>query len=315
LSGPKSRHKSPPAADEVASQSFHEQLVENLYDGVYFVDTKRKIIYWNKGAEELTGYSADNAVGKHCFDNFLNHIDGQGQSLCLNGCPLSTTMADGQRHEAELFLQHRDGHRVAVSVRTSPIKDSSGTVIGAVEVFSDVSAKKKLERRAAALEHMALNDSVTGIPNRRYTQLKIRQAIQEMRQFGRSVGILLFDLDHFKKVNDEYGHDAGDVVLRTASRTLANGLRPADFVGRWGGEEFLAIVLDVSQDELAALGERSRALLAQSPTRVDQAYIYVTASIGATLVKTDDTQVSVVSRADQLMYRSKITGRNRVTPG
>jgi len=300
---------------DVLPRSFHEQLINNLYDGVYFVDTTRTITYWNKGAEELTGYSADEAIGRHCFDNFLNHVDCDGRALCTGGCPLSHTLADGARRETEVFLQHRDGHRVPVSVRVSPIADSRGTVIGAVEVFTDVTAKKKLERRAATLEKMALNDALTGIPNRRYTQLRIRQAIQETRQFGRSIGILMFDLDHFKRVNDTYGHELGDAALRTVSRTLASGLRPGEFVGRWGGEEFLAIVLDVSKDELATLADRSRTLLAQSSTQANASRIYVTVSIGATLIRAADREASVVSRVDELMYRSKSLGRNRVTVG
>ncbi len=306
-------HKSRQPTRNVQPHGFHEQLIDNLYDGVYFVDCSRMITYWNKSAEELTGYSAAEAIGKHCFDNFLNHVDGEGRKLCLEGCPLSHTLADGAKRESEVFLQHRDGHRIPVSVRTSPITDSNGAVVGAVEIFTDVSAKKKLERRAATLEKMALNDALTGIPNRRYTQLRVRQAIQETRHFARSIGVLMFDLDHFKRVNDTYGHDLGDAVLQTASRTLANGLRPTDFLGRWGGEEFLAIVLDVSKDELAILADRSRVLLEQSQTHVHSSGIQVTVSVGATLVRPADTQTLVVSRADELMYRSKSLGRNRVT--
>jgi diguanylate cyclase (GGDEF)-like protein/PAS domain S-box-containing protein len=306
-------HESRQPTRNVQPHGFHEQLIDNLYDGVYFVDSSRMITYWNKSAEELTGYSAEEAIGKHCFDNFLNHVDCEGRKLCLEGCPLSHTLADGTKRESEVFLQHRDGHRIPVSVRTSPITDSKGAVVGAVEIFTDVSDKKKLERRAATLEKMALNDALTGIPNRRYTQLRVRQAIQETRHFGRSIGILMFDLDQFKRVNDTYGHDLGDAVLQTASRTLANGLRPADFLGRWGGEEFLAIVLDVSKPELTALADRSRILLEQSQTHANFSSIHVTVSVGATLVRAADTQASVVSRADKLMYRSKSLGRNRVT--
>lgn len=308
---PRSRHKS----GKAQSGSFHEQLIENLYDGVYFVDTERMITYWNKAAEELTGYSANEAVGRHCFDNFLNHVDDHGCNLCLGGCPLALAIADGEKKESEVFLQHKDGHRVPVSVRVSPIRDSKRTVVGAVEVFTDVSAKKKLERRAATLEKMAFNDVLTGIPNRRYTQLRIKHAIQETRHFARNIGILLIDLDRFKKVNDTFGHHLGDAVLQTATRTLANGLRPGDFLGRWGGEEFLAIIFDVTEDQLVSLAERSATLLAQSPTKAESSRVRVTASIGATLVSATDTQASVVKRADKLMYRSKARGRNRVTLG
>jgi diguanylate cyclase (GGDEF)-like protein/PAS domain S-box-containing protein len=307
------RGKSHKQGRQVYSHNFHEQLVNSLYDGVYFVDSERMITYWNSGAEELTGYTASEAVGKHCFDNLLNHVDGQGCNLCMGGCPLSGTLADGERHEAEVYLQHKGGHRVPVSVRVSPIIDNEGAVVGAVEIFTDVSAKKRLERRAVTLEKMAFNDALTGIPNRRYTKLKVKEAIQETRQFGRGIGIIFIDLDHFKEVNDRYGHDVGDAVLRTVSKTLTNGLRPGDVGGRWGGEEFLVIVLDVSTTQLASLAERCRTLLAKSSTQADSSRIQVTASIGATLIRATDTQVSVVSRADELMYRSKSLGRNRVT--
>jgi diguanylate cyclase (GGDEF)-like protein/PAS domain S-box-containing protein len=309
------RLRSRPRSSKVHSGSFHEQLIENLYDGVYFVDSARTITYWNKAAEELTGYSATEAVGRHCFDNFLNHVDDRGCNLCLGNCPLARTIEDGERREAEVFLQHKDGHRVPVSIRVSPIHDSKKIVVGAVEVFTDVSAKKKLERRAAALEKMAFNDVLTGIPNRRFTQLRVKHAIQEARHFARNVGILMIDLDRFKRVNDAYGHELGDTVLQTASRTLSNGLRPGDFLGRWGGEEFLAIVLDVTAAQLVSLAERSATLLAQSPTQAESSPIHVTASIGATLVKAMDTQASLVKRADQLMYRSKTRGGNGVTLG
>jgi diguanylate cyclase (GGDEF)-like protein/PAS domain S-box-containing protein len=307
------RRKSRKQGLKFQSRNFHEQLIDSLYDGVYFVDSERTITYWNQGAEELTGYAAKEAVGKHCFDNFLNHLDDQGCKLCMGGCPLSYTLSDGERRETEVFLQHKSGHRVPVSVRVSPILDSSGAVVGAVEIFTDVSAKKQLERRAVTLEKMAFNDVLTGIPNRRFTQLKVKEAIQETRHFARSIGIVFIDLDDFKLVNDRYGHDRGDVVLRTVSRTLSNALRPGDFLGRWGGEEFLAIILDVSTDALTALAERSKILLAQSPTETEASRIHITASIGATLIRATDTQASVVSRADELMYRSKSLGRNRVT--
>ncbi len=300
---------------ETPCRSFHEEIIDNLYDGVYFVDSTRRITYWNKAAEELTGYTAEEAVGRHCFDNFLSHVDEQGRPLCVAGCPLSITLADGERREQEVFFQHKNGHRVPVSIRVSPVTENQGAIAGAVEIFTDVSARKKLERRAAALEKLALNDELTGIPNRRYTQLKIRQAIQDTRHLGRSIGILMIDLDHFKQVNDSYGHELGDTVLQTASRTLANGLRPRDFLGRWGGDEFLAIVADVTDDQLVCLADRSATLLAQSPIQANASRIRVTASIGATLVIASDTQASVVSRADQLMYQSKSRGRNGVTAG
>src|ERR1017187_3432548 len=187
------------------STSFHAKLLENIFDGVYFVDAERRITYWNRGAESLTGYSAGEAVQRHCYDNFLGHVDEKGCALCTGDCPLTSTLLDGQRREADVFLRHKLGHRVPVYVRVAPITDQSGQIVGAVEVFNDISERKRVERRVHELEGMAFRDALTRLPNRRYIELKVKQSFEELHQFGRPFGLLMFDLDHFKQVNDRHG--------------------------------------------------------------------------------------------------------------
>lgn len=305
------------AANETAehSQSFHAQLLDSLFDGVYFVDSDRKITYWNRGSENLTGYSANEAVGHHCYDNFLSHVDTAGCALCQNGCPLFQTIQDGERRQADVFLRHKTGHRVPVCVRTAPITDESGRITGAVEVFSDISARQQVERRVIELEGIAYRDSLTSLPNRRYTELKVQQALEEMRQFGRTFGVLMLDIDHFKHVNDAHGHDAGDAILTMVAGTLAKSLRENDLVGRWGGEEFLLLLSDLSIEKLHEVAERCRVLVERSEEAHTGSRISVTISIGATLLRKEDSSDSAIRRADQSMYRSKSNGRNRVTIG
>jgi len=96
--------------------SFERKLLDCLYDGVYFVDADRTITYWNQAAERLTGYAAEEAVGRHCFDNFLMHVDERGSPLCLTGCPLSLTVSDGELREAHVFLSVCASHRSGTSV-------------------------------------------------------------------------------------------------------------------------------------------------------------------------------------------------------
>lgn len=282
---------------------------------MYFVDTERKITYWNQGAENLTGYSASESVGRSCYENFLAHVDGKGCALCAGGCPLSKTIQDGQRREAEVFFRHKLGHRVPVCVRVAPIRNESGKILGAVEVFSDVSAKEQAERRVRELESMAFLDSLTALPNRRYTELKLKQAVEEWEQFGRVFGLLMLDIDHFKQINDAYGHDAGDAVLKTVSGTLAKSLRKTDIAGRWGGEEFLALLPEVSVEQLRYLAERCRVLVANSRAIVENRPLSVTISIGATLIEKGDSPESAIKRADRLMYLSKSSGRNQTALG
>ena len=297
------------------SSSFYESLLDSIFDGVYFVDAERKITYWNRGAENLTGYSAREAVQRHCYDNFLGHVDEKGCALCTDGCPLTSTLLDGQRREADVFLRHKLGHRVPVCVRVAPITNLTGEIVGAVEVFNDVSARKQVERRVHELEGMAFRDNLTCLPNRRYVEMKVKQSLEELQQFGRPFGLLMFDVDHFKQVNDRHGHDAGDGILKAISQTMAKSVRENDIVGRWGGEEFLAVLFDVNARLLRDLAERCRSLVAESGVLTGGSRISVTVSVGATLVVREDSIHAAIKRADQLMYVSKSNGRNKVTVG
>jgi len=134
--------------------SLYKRLLDSLYDGVYFVDRERRITYWNRAAERLTGYAAEEVVGRSCSDNLLVHVDDAGRQLCLCGCPLWATMADHVPREADVHLRHKRGHRVPVSVRAMPITGDDGEVLGAVEVFHDNSAKREAQRRTEQLQQL-----------------------------------------------------------------------------------------------------------------------------------------------------------------
>jgi len=290
-----------------------QQLCDNLFDGVYFVDNDRRITYWNHGAEELTGYLSEEVVGRKCFDNILGHVNDDGCQLCHGGCPLSSTLQDGGRHAAEVYLRHKRGHRVPVNVRVSPVRDRVGQIIGAVEVFTDITAKKSVERRARELETLAYIDPLTGISNRRHIEMLVDQAVQESREFQRKIGMLLFDIDHFKNVNDAYGHPVGDIVLKTVADTLAHSLRPNDSIGRWGGEEFLMLAKDVDAAGLKAIAERCGRLIASTAITVGPASINLTISVGGAICDISSTSKATFEKIDSLLYQSKSEGRNRST--
>lgn len=292
---------------------FYRNLLDNLYDGVYFVDFERKITYWNKSAERITGYKSSELIGKHCWDNILIHIDDHGNNLCKRSCPLEETIADGHPRETEAYLHHKDGHRVPVLIRTAPIRNPAGTVVGAIEIFSDNSSKIAFLHRIEELQRMAILDHLTGLTNRRYIEMSLEARLSEMHRYGWPFGVLFIDIDNFKRINDVYGHDTGDEVLKMVARTFINNSRPFDTVGRWGGEEFVAIILNVSEDLLYSIANRLRILVEQSSLSADSDNIRVTISVGATFAQQTDTVETLLKRADQLMYQSKIAGRNCVT--
>ena len=290
-------------------------VLENLHDGLYFTDTHRVITFWNHAAERITGYPAAEVLGRSCAANILVHVDTDGRSLCRGLCPLAMTMADCVGREAEVFLRHRDGHRVPVLVRTGPLKDRAGQVVGGVELFTDLSNILANNSRVRELEQLALLDTLTQLANRAYLQREIEARFEEMRRYGIPFGLLFMDIDFFKRFNDTYGHDVGDAVLKLVANTFTANSRAFDVYGRWGGEEFVGVIRSIDAEDLAALGNRMRVLVNQSFLMHDEARLGVSISLGATVAKPDDTAESLIKRADQLLYRSKKEGRNRLTLG
>ena len=292
-----------------------EAMLQCLHDGVYYVDRERRIRYWNFAAERITGFSAEEVLGSCCADNILMHVDEAGMSLCTTRCPLAETMEDGQFREVEVFLHHKDGHRVPVSVRAAALRNDQGEIVGAVEAFTDLSNREATLLRVRELERLAMLDGLTQLANRQYVEEGLASRIEEASRYGIPFGVLFMDIDHFKEVNDRYGHEAGDAVLRTVAQTLAHNARPFDLVGRWGGEEFVVLLRNVDKAGLERIGERYRHLVAETLTRAGDETIKTTVSIGGTLLERDDTRESVIGRADGLMYRSKSEGRNRLSVG
>lgn len=176
-----------------------KSILNNLYDGVYIVDKNRKILFWNKAAEDLTGYSHLDAIGSHCFDNILNHIDGHGNNLCLNSCPLVAAIQDDEVKEADVFLHHKDGYRVPICVKTFPYKDSKGVILGSIAIFSENSERKQILEKIKNLKKLAMLDELTQIPNRRYTENVIKMKLNEFLLNKVSFGLIFMDIDDFKK--------------------------------------------------------------------------------------------------------------------
>jgi diguanylate cyclase (GGDEF)-like protein len=225
-------------------------------------------------------------------------------------------MQDGHEREAEVFLHHADGHRLPVVVRATAMRDSSGNIIGAVETFSNNTDVVDARRRVQELRQAAMTDPLTGISNRRYLEGRLNAAIAQFKNNSAGAGLLFMDVDQFKQFNDSYGHNIGDSVLRMVAKTMRHSLRATDTVGRWGSEEFIAILNEVQyEDALRAAADKVRAQVEHSRLDVDGLGLVVTISIGGTLLLPQDTGESFVARADALMYKSKQAGRNRVTVG
>lgn len=288
------------------------QLMSSLDSGVYFVDRNRRIFFWNKAAEFLTGYSGERVIGSSCSDNILRHISAEGVELCIQGCPLAGTIIDGRVRRTEVYMHHRNGHRLPVTVWAAPLTDASGQTIGAIEMFTDQGDRGSLLRELEKLRHEALADPLTGLGNRRYLQIVMETRLESVEKGGEAFGLFMADIDHFKKVNDVHGHNIGDRVLTMVATTLGSAVRPLDAAVRWGGEEFILVCPKVPPKALGEIAERLRLLVEHCWLELeDTSLLRVTISLGATRARRGDTLENLVARADACLYRAKNSGRNR----
>ncbi len=294
-----------------------KDILDNLLEAVYVTDLDRRIIYWNRGAENLTGFAKEEVLYRTCSENILGHVDRRGVPLCGGQCPLAETMADGKPRETMVFLHHKEGFRRPVRVRTSPLRNASGAVTGGIEVFEDAMGFLALEEKIQLLESLTLLDPLTRIGNRRYLEMQIEEKFREFQISGLSLGFLLFDIDRFKDVNDTWGHLVGDRVLTVVASTLKHSLRIYDVVGRWGGEEFLLILPNLKGGALEEVSDRLRKMVAASEILLEKSTepMHVTVSGGATLARLGESPEQVLERADRLLYDSKSAGKNCITFG
>lgn len=286
-----------------------------LQEGVYTVDRERRILTWNHGAEELTGYACSAVVGTKCSDGLLRHVTADGRELCVNGCPLQATMSDGIKREAEVYFHHKEGHRVPATVKALPLYSANGELAGAIEVFSIKNDSVSLLRQIEAMKHDSLTDPLTSLGNRRYLE---EMAALQLSSAGyatpeKPFGLLMADIDHFKQVNDVYGHLVGDRTLTMVAHTLSGGLRPLDKIARYGGEEFVVLCPGTTATELADIAERLRLLVGFSWLDLEnKSQLSATVSIGGTISRQEDDLASLLLRADEAMYECKKSGRNRI---
>ena len=165
------------------------------------------------------------------------------------------------------------------------------------------------------LEDLTALDVLTGLPNRRSLESSLQERLTNLESYGLPFGVVMIDVDSLKPVNDEHGHLVGDELLRMVSRALAGNVRMPDVVGRWGGDEFVAVLPYGGPEQLEAVAERLRKTIEGLSLRVVDVRTSVTVSIGVTEARAGDTLQTLFARVDHLLYQSKATGRNRVTVG
>jgi diguanylate cyclase (GGDEF)-like protein/PAS domain S-box-containing protein len=288
------------------------RVIDNLYDAVWILDAERRITHWNEGAEKLAGYTAAEMIGQDCREKALVHVGKDGVNLCDTICPLLDTDNLADIRESEVFIRHKEGHLVPALARMVPLRDENGHITGAAEVFSGRSVGVEIEKRLEELERLAMLDVLTRLPNRRYIEETVTAHLAELERYDRYFGLMLIDLDGFAKINEKFGTESGDEVLRMISRTWFLAARPFDTVSRWEDDAFAIIGVNVDRSGLRSMGERFQMLLASLLMPWDRSPLGVSASMGATMVRRGDTKESVLNRAEHLLESAKAGGGGKL---
>ncbi|MCX7832035.1 MAG: sensor domain-containing diguanylate cyclase [Actinobacteria bacterium] len=285
--------------------------IENSPEAVYFVDKERKILLWNKKAEEITGYRSEEVVNHYCNDNILQHSDADGKNLCMGFCPLVDSIKKGVPIYSKVYLRTKFGARIPVDIEVYPVFNEKNEVIGAIEYFSEEIGLKEIRQRIRELERKAYLDELTKIPNRRMFEISLNKFFKKFRETNVPFGLVFLDLDNFKLINDQYGHIFGDAALKVVAETLISNIKPNDIAARYGGDEFVILLEKINRKELKSFCKKLDALIKASAFKYKGTFIPVSASIGATIVNKSDNKRSLINRADELMLKAKASKKAR----
>ena len=272
-------------------------------EGIVITDAAGSIVEVNETFSRITGYSHAEALGQNprVFKSGRHPPDfyeAMWQALAGKG-----------HWYGELWNRRKTGEVYAVMITISAVRDAFGVIQNYVGLFSDITLMKEHERQ---LEHIAHYDALTNLPNRVLLADRLQQAIRQSQRRGTSVAVVFLDLDGFKSVNDTHGHDVGDELLIALSQRMKAALRDGDTLARIGGDEFVAVLVDLDNThELEPVLERMLQAASESVATRGQV-VQVSASIGVTLYPQDGGDADLLMRhADQAMYAAKQAGRNR----
>jgi PAS domain S-box-containing protein/diguanylate cyclase (GGDEF)-like protein len=291
----------------------YRTVLESLSTGVYLVDVERRIVFWNGGAERITGYLGQEVVGRVFRENLLADQEAEQPIASDAARALETVLREGRSVMAEVSLRHKAGHRIPVRMEAVPIRNSHGSIVGAAESFSATITATEGERRQQKLQDYGYIDEATGAPSSAYMESHLRESLLTFGELPIPFSILCIEADGLEKLRAKYGPAAIVTIQRVVTDSLDNALRPTDFLGQWARQQFLMILNDCGAREIVAVADRMRATVRASRRKWWGDEIGLTASFGGTTVRTGDTLNTIVERAEQALGASIKGGGNQTT--
>jgi diguanylate cyclase (GGDEF)-like protein/PAS domain S-box-containing protein len=297
---------------EFSNPEVFRAVLESLQTGVYFVDREQRILFWNEGAERITGYMRHEVVGCFCRENILAQKDRARNVLSDAADSIASVLRDGRPSISDVSLRHKAGYRIFVRLRAVPIRNSHGTIIGAAESFDENPSASDWDRRQNRLAGYGCLDPATGVLNQAVVLSHLRENVATFADHPVPFSVLCIEVDQMDRICATYGVAVVSAVLRVVAQTIENSLRPTDFLGRMGERRFLAILTECGATDIEKAAERLKKMVNRSEIDWWGDQWSVTASFGATTAKVGDTVESILERAEKSLSESVAAGGNRV---
>ncbi len=278
------------------------KVFDRAGEAIIITDANIQILSVNQAFTQITGYSADDVLGKN------PRLLKSGQTSPAFYQAMWRSLQEQGSWQGEIYNRRKNGDVYPEWLTLSAVKDDDGMLINYVAIFSDIAVLKSSQQR---VEFLATHDELTGIPNRSLLIDRMNHALFHAKRQGNRMAILFIDLDNFKNINDSLGHDVGDILLKQATERLQQCTRDADTLARLGGDEFVAVLTDVDLAEVNAIATRIVECMS-SAFFINDSHLHVSASIGISIYPDDGTDcVGLLKNADTAMYQAKDRGRNQ----
>jgi diguanylate cyclase (GGDEF)-like protein/PAS domain S-box-containing protein len=291
---------------ELQGPEVFRTILDSLQTGVYMVDRERRILFWNEGAEKITGYHRHEVLGRFCRENILLHCNDERCRLCGAACPFTQTMHDGKAREARIQLRHKQGHRIPVRGWIVSIRDTHGSILGVAESFDEQRFTFGRNRHQHNLAVYGCLDETTGTPNQGFTQFHLRETLASFAAYHLPFGVMRIEVDQLGHFRAAYGREAESAILRVVAETIRKSLRPNDFLGCWAADQFLVILTDCTLADLKTSYERIRKVVSCAGLLWWGDELSVTVSAGLTTAQLEDTLDSLMTRAQQALDQTSV---------
>ncbi len=290
---------------------FQQKLVDSMHDGVIFVDSTVKVIVWNRAAERLTGIPASGILQKQWVPSLVEMRDEDESQISDEDCPIAYSIKSCVQTMRRMSISGRGKQAIAIDVHVVPVVARDGVAHGATILLHDASSQINLEEQVQTLNIKATSDPLTGIANRAEFDQTHERFVETHLEQNLPCALIICDLDFFKRINDNYGHQAGDDALISFSQILNSSTRTGDLAARYGGEEFVLLCADCDNATATERAEQIRQQWSQTPHET-LAGRTITASFGVTELQAGDTPETMLRRADRALLQAKDLGRNTV---